>query len=82
MEILVVLAIIGLLVGLTVTKFTNILEGNEKKIAGMFVKSSLSGPLMQYRMALGRVSLRPRRASAALDHRTGQQGRAMGRALH
>ncbi|MBP7142421.1 MAG: type II secretion system major pseudopilin GspG [Opitutaceae bacterium] len=53
MEILVVLAIIGLLVGLTVTKFTNILEGNEKKIAGMFVKSSLSGPLMQYRMALG-----------------------------
>jgi len=53
MEILVVLAIIGLLVGLTVTKFTNVLEGNEKKIAGMFVKSSLSGPLMQYRMALG-----------------------------
>lgn len=53
MEILVVLAIIGLLVGLTVTNFTNIFGGNEKKIAGMFVKSSLSGPLMQYRMAMG-----------------------------
>jgi len=53
LEILVVLAIIGLLVGLTVTKFTNVLGSNEKTVAGMFVKSSLQGPLMQYRLATG-----------------------------
>jgi len=53
LEILVVLAIIGLLVGLTVTKFGNVLGANEKVVASMFVKSSLNSPLMQYRLGAG-----------------------------
>lgn len=53
LEILVVLAIMGLLVGLTVTKFGNVLGSNEKGIAQLFVKSSLQSPLMQFRLGAG-----------------------------
>lgn len=53
LEILVVLAIMGLLVGLAITKVGNIFSGKQEDIAGLFVRSSLSAPLMTYKMDMG-----------------------------
>jgi general secretion pathway protein G len=53
LEILVVLAIIGLLVGLTVNKFGDALGKNEAVIARLFVNSSIKTPLTAYRIDTG-----------------------------
>jgi general secretion pathway protein G len=53
MEILIVIALIALLVGLSVTKLGGLLTGGEKDIAQQFVNSSLKAPLMAYRIRLG-----------------------------
>lgn len=53
LEILVVLAIIGLLVGLAVTRVEGIFGGNQETVAGIFVNSSMKTALMQYRMNMG-----------------------------
>lgn len=53
LEILVVLAIIGLLVGLAVTKVGGIFGTNQETIARLFVNSSLKVPLTSYRMNMG-----------------------------
>ncbi len=53
LEILVVLAIIGLLVGLTVGKFTGILDKKQNEVAGLFVNSSMKTPLVAYRIDMG-----------------------------
>lgn len=53
LEILVVLAIIGLLVGLAVKNVGKIFETKSEDSARMFVKSSLSAPLMAYKIDLG-----------------------------
>ena len=53
LEILVVLAIMGLLVGLAVTQVGNIFGGQQEKIARMFVQTSLSTPLMSYKIDMG-----------------------------
>lgn len=53
LEILVVLAIMGLLVGLAVTKVGGIFGGKQEDIARVFVQSSLKTPLTAYRLDLG-----------------------------
>ena len=53
LEILVVLAIIGLLVGLAVTKVGGIFSGNQEEIARLFVNSSVKTPLTAYRIHTG-----------------------------
>lgn len=53
LEILVVLAIIGLLVGLAVTKVGGIFSGNQEEIARLFVNSSVKTPLTAYRIHMG-----------------------------
>jgi general secretion pathway protein G len=53
LEILVVLAIMGLLVGLAVTKVGGIFSGKQEDVARLFVQSSLKTPLTAYRLDLG-----------------------------
>lgn len=53
MEILVVLAIIGLLVGLAVSNVSGIFGGQQKEIASVFVNTSIKTPLTAYRLKMG-----------------------------
>ena len=53
LEILVVLAIIGMLVGLAVTNIGNIFSSSEKDITKLFVNQSMQAPLSVYRIHMG-----------------------------
>jgi len=53
LEIMVVLAIIGLLVGLAVNRIGKALENAQEDVARAFVKSSMTAPLMSYRIDMG-----------------------------
>ena len=53
LEILVVLAIIGLLVGLAVNNVGGIFGKNQESITRLFVTSSMKTPLTSYRIDLG-----------------------------
>ena len=53
LEILVVLAIIGLLVGLAVNNVGGIFGKNQVAITHLFVSSSMKTPLTQYRIDMG-----------------------------
>lgn len=53
LEILVVLAIIGLLVGLLITNTDRIFGRSQVAIARIFVRDTLKTPLTRYRMDLG-----------------------------
>ncbi|MFA6287102.1 MAG: type II secretion system major pseudopilin GspG [Opitutaceae bacterium] len=53
LEILVVLAIIGLLVGLAVNNVGGIFGKNQVAITGLFVNSSIKTPLTSYRIDMG-----------------------------
>jgi len=53
LEILVVLAIIGLLVGLAVTRVGGIFGAKQEDIARLFVNSSVKTPLTAYRIDMG-----------------------------
>jgi general secretion pathway protein G len=53
LEILVVLAIIGLLVGLAVTRVGGIFGSKQEDIARLFVNSSVKTPLTAYRINMG-----------------------------
>ena len=53
LEILVVLAIIGLLAGLAISKIDVIFGGAQVSVADTFVKQTLKSPLTAYRIAMG-----------------------------
>jgi len=53
LEIMIALAIIGLLVGLTLTKFTNIFGNSQQDVARLFVNQSLKTTLGQYQLNVG-----------------------------
>jgi general secretion pathway protein G len=53
LEILVVLAIIGLLVGLVVTNTDKIFGQSQEAVARIFVRDSLKTPLVRYRIDMG-----------------------------
>jgi general secretion pathway protein G len=53
LEILVVLAIIGLLVGLAVTRVGGIFSEKQEDIARLFVQSSMNTPLIAYKISMG-----------------------------
>jgi general secretion pathway protein G len=53
MEILIVLAIMGLLVGLAVTKFSGVFGAAQNDVAGIFVNTTMKTPLMVYRLHMG-----------------------------
>jgi len=52
-EILVVLAIIGLLMGVLVTKADKIFGSSQSTVAGIFVRQSAQVPLLSYRRDMG-----------------------------
>ena len=53
LEILVVLAIIGLLVGLVVSNTDKIFGQSQEAVARIFVRDSLKTPLVRYRIDMG-----------------------------
>lgn len=53
LEILVVLAIIGLLVGLVVSNTDRIFGQSQEAVARIFVRDSMKTPLIRYRIDLG-----------------------------
>lgn len=53
LEILIVLAIIGLLVGLAVSRFEGIFGGSQTDVARIFVNQSMKIPLTSYRIHTG-----------------------------
>ena len=53
LEIMIALAILGLLVGLAITNIGGIFGNSQKDIAGLFVNSSMTTPLSTYRIHLG-----------------------------
>ncbi len=52
-EILVVLAIVGMLVGLAVSNLGHTLDQSRQDIAKIFVKQSMQAPLFTYKMHMG-----------------------------
>jgi len=53
LEILIAIAILGLLVGLTVTNLDKIFGNNQETVAKLFVQDSIKVPLATYRMNMG-----------------------------
>jgi len=53
LEILVVLAIIGMLVGLAVTNVGSIFSSSQTDVTRLFVKNSLQAPLSVYKIHMG-----------------------------
>jgi general secretion pathway protein G len=53
LEIMIALAILGLLVGLSVSNFAGIFDGAQIKTATLFVNESIKLPLTSYRIAMG-----------------------------
>lgn len=53
MEILIAVAIMGLLVGLAVTKLDDVMDGAKADTAKLFVNSTLKMPLFAYQRAMG-----------------------------
>jgi general secretion pathway protein G len=53
MELLVVLAILGLLAGLAITQLGGIFGGAQASTAQIFVKDTMKTPLFTYRMTMG-----------------------------
>lgn len=53
MEMLIVLGIMGMLVGIVITRFDTIFQGAEEDAAKQFVTQSLEAPLMSYRLHMG-----------------------------
>lgn len=52
-EIMIVLAILAILTGVVVTNFTGTMENANIDAASVFVKSSVSGPMLQYKIHTG-----------------------------
>ena len=53
LEILIALAILGLLVGIAVADLGGIFSGNQAAIAKLFVQENMKTPLFTYRMQMG-----------------------------
>ncbi len=53
LEMVIVLAIIGMILGVIVTRVGNVFGTSQEKVAQIFVRDSLSLPLTRYRIDLG-----------------------------
>jgi len=73
LEIIIVIAILGLLVGLGVTNYDKIFGSARNDIAKTFVSSSMKMPLTSYRMDMGDY---PNTAEGLQSLATAPQGRA------
>ena len=52
-EMIVVLAIIGLIAGLVVTRVGNVFDKSQESVARLFVRQSMTQPLTVYRLDMG-----------------------------
>jgi general secretion pathway protein G len=78
LEILVVLAIIGLLVGLAVTNIGNLFSGGQKDIAKIFVNQSMQAPLTVYKIHMGDYPTTAEGLQALIDAPAGKADRWRG----
>ena len=78
LEILVVLAIIGLLVGLVVSNTDKIFGQSQEAVTRIFVRDSLKTPLVRYRIDLGDYPATNEGLAALLTSTTGNADRWRG----
>ena len=67
MEMLLVIALMGVLMGVLAVGFGNIFGENEKEMAKMFVRQGIKANLMQYRMNMGGYPTTDEGLKALLD---------------
>ena len=77
-EILVVVAIIGLLFGLAVTNIGNLFSGGQKDIAKIFVNQSMQAPLTVYKIHMGDYPTTTEGLQALIDAPAGKTDRWRG----
>ncbi len=75
MEMLIVLAIIGLLMGILAMGFGGSVENAQIQTAEMFVQASVKAPLQQYRMHMGSYPSTEEGLNALLDAPGGDKAR-------
>lgn len=78
MEILIVLALMGMLLGLVVFNSESIFGGGQKKVAKLFVTRSIDVPLMAYRSHVGSYPTTEEGLKALLRAPVGKSGRWQG----
>jgi general secretion pathway protein G len=78
LEILVVLAIIGLLVGLVVTNTDKIFGQSQEAVARIFVRDSMKTPLVRYRIDVGDYPTTAEGLAALLAAPSGAAGKWRG----
>ena len=78
MEILIVLALMGMLLGLVVFNSESIFGGGQKKVAKLFVTKSIDVPLMAYRSHVGNYPSTEEGLGALLKAPMGKSSRWQG----
>lgn len=77
-EILIALALMGLILGLVVTNTDSIFGGGQKKVAKLFVSKSIDVPLMAYRTHVGNYPSTEEGLQALIKAPAGKSGRWQG----
>ena len=75
LEIIIALAIVALIAGVTITALSGTLGKSSEKIAKLFVKDSLKTPLMSYRIDLGSYPSTADGLQALLEAPSGKEKR-------
>lgn len=78
MEIIIVLALLGMLMGLVVMNSEGIFGGGQKKVAKLFVSKSIDVPLMAYRSHVGNYPSTEEGLKALLKAPMGKSSRWQG----
>ena len=78
MEIIIVLALLGMLMGLVVMNSEGIFGSGQKKVAKLFVTKSIDVPLMAYRSHVGNYPSTEEGLKALLKAPMGKSGRWQG----
>ena len=77
-EILIALALMGIILGLIVVNSESIFGGGQKKVAGLFVTKVVDVPLMAYRAHVGNYPSTEEGLQALLVAPSGKSGRWQG----
>ena len=77
-EILIVLALMGLILRLIITNLDSIFGGGQKKVAKLFVSKSIDVPLMAYRTHVGNYPSTEEGLQALIKAPAGKSGRWQG----
>ncbi|MDR0756090.1 MAG: type II secretion system major pseudopilin GspG [Puniceicoccales bacterium] len=77
-EILIALALMGMILGLIVVNSESIFGGGQKKVTGLFVSKVIDVPLMAYRAHIGNYPSTEEGLDALLKAPSGKAGRWQG----